>query len=171
MTTTDLNIDLPGLAVTDFLLTPALAVVALASTAPTAACPLCGAASGRVHSLIVADYFDMLQAELAGEAYNKAGHRAASSPGGQIGPLRRVQTPEHQCRTGRRRPPVHQRLQAAGELPGPSGPASRDFPDHPPGVPGPVGRRPGHLTRDGSGHYLPRPRPAVRRPAGPHHPA
>jgi transposase len=34
----------------DLVLTPSTAVVLLAATAPTAACPCCGAASDRVHS-------------------------------------------------------------------------------------------------------------------------
>src|SRR5262245_21264723 len=50
VTTNDLDIHLPGLAVTEFLVTPGLAVLALASTAPSADCPRCGCTSGRVHS-------------------------------------------------------------------------------------------------------------------------
>jgi hypothetical protein len=50
MTAHELHVELPGLTVTSFAVTPTLAVVALASTAPAAACPRCGAVSRRVHS-------------------------------------------------------------------------------------------------------------------------
>src|SRR5512142_1933574 len=46
----DLNLDGPALAVTDFALTPTIAVIVIASTAPTAACPLCGGLSDRAPS-------------------------------------------------------------------------------------------------------------------------
>src|SRR5262245_50694145 len=45
----DLDLD-DGLAVTDIALTPAIAVIVVASTAPTAACPRCGARSDHAHS-------------------------------------------------------------------------------------------------------------------------
>jgi hypothetical protein len=50
MTAHELNVELPGPTVTSFAVTPTVAVVALASTAPAAACPRCGATSRRVHS-------------------------------------------------------------------------------------------------------------------------
>jgi transposase len=46
----DLNLDGHRLAVSDFALTPTVAVVVLTATAPTTTCPTCGSSSERVHS-------------------------------------------------------------------------------------------------------------------------
>jgi transposase len=50
MDASDLNLHGCGLAVTDFVLTPTLAAIVVASTSSMAACPRCGGRSDRVHS-------------------------------------------------------------------------------------------------------------------------
>ncbi|VTR93348.1 Transposase IS204/IS1001/IS1096/IS1165 family protein OS=Methylobacterium extorquens (strain CM4 / NCIMB 13688) GN=Mchl_4809 PE=4 SV=1: zf-ISL3 [Gemmata massiliana] len=59
MSACDLNLDFPGVILTDVYLTPTLAVVVLVSTAAESSCPSCHNPSARVHSRYVRTLADL----------------------------------------------------------------------------------------------------------------